>query len=76
MYFTGLLIGIITFILIGAYHPIVIKSKYYFGVKIWPIFLILGIICIGLSLITDNVILSSTLSVLGFINFWSINELK
>lgn len=33
----GILIGIATFILIGLFHPIVIKAEYYYGtrVNIW-----------------------------------------
>lgn len=34
MNFTGILIGVITFFLIGLFHPIVIKAEYYFSKKI------------------------------------------
>ena len=41
----GLAIGIGTFLIIGLFHPIVIKTEYYIGKKIWPLFLILGLLC-------------------------------
>ena len=41
--FDGLLIGIATFLIIGLFHPVVVKAEYYWGTKCWWIFLILGI---------------------------------
>ena len=38
MNFTGLLVGLSTFIIIGVFHPLVIKAEYYIGVKSWIIF--------------------------------------
>ena len=35
LHFTGVIIGVATFLIIGLFHPIVIKGEYYFGVKIW-----------------------------------------
>ena len=31
MNFTGLIIAVTTFLVIGLFHPIVIKSEYHFG---------------------------------------------
>lgn len=31
MNFSGILIGVLTFFLIGLFHPIVIYAEYYFG---------------------------------------------
>lgn len=73
--FAGILIGIGAFLIIGLLHPVVIKGEYYFGVKIWPWFLIGGIVCIIGSLLISNIILSSLTGVLGFSLFWSIHEL-
>ncbi len=50
MNFTGLIIAIATFITIGIFHPIVIKAEYYLGVKVWWMFLVLGMAFIGASL--------------------------
>ena len=40
--FDGLLIGIATFLIIGLFHPVVVKAEYYWGTKCWWIFLLLG----------------------------------
>ena len=76
MNFSGLAIGVISFAVIGIFHPIVIKSEYYFTDRIWPLFLVFGIIFSALSLFLDQIILSSASAVIGFAFFWSIGELK
>lgn len=75
MYFTGILIGLATFLIIGLFHPIVIKAEFYFGTKCWWAFLLAGILFCGLSLIVANVILSTVFGVTAFSCFWSILEL-
>jgi hypothetical protein len=74
-HYTGILIGIGAFLIIGLLHPVVIKTEYHFGTKPWPVFLVLGIGCVGLSLLLDNIILSTLTGVLGFSLFWTILEL-
>lgn len=76
MYITGLLIGIFSFVIIGVFHPIVIRCEYHFTWKIWPVFLAAGLVCLLTSLFVENTLLSSLLSVLGFTCLWSIGELK
>lgn len=39
MYFTGLAIAVCTFLIIGLFHPFVIKFEYYFGTRQWWLFL-------------------------------------
>jgi uncharacterized membrane protein len=75
MSFHGLLIGAAAFIIIGIFHPIVIKSEYYFGKKIWPVFLGVGIILVGIALFIDNLTISAIVSIVGFSSLWSIREL-
>lgn len=75
MYFEGLVIAIATFIIIGLFHPLVIKGEYYFGVKIWWIFAIMGVATIVLSLFIHNVLWSTLLAVWGASSLWSIGEL-
>lgn len=75
MYFEGILLGAITFIIIGAFHPIVIKGEYYFGKKIWWFFLVIGLIFLILSLKTEKTIVSSILGIVSFCSFWTIKEL-
>ena len=40
---TGLVIGIATFLIIGLFHPLVVKGEYYLGVRCWWVFLVMGI---------------------------------
>lgn len=75
MNFQGIIIGIISFIIIGVFHPIVIKSEYYIGKKIWPVFLVTGIALIGVSLYAKNNILSTIIGVTAFTCLWSIHEI-
>lgn len=75
MNFVGLIIGISTFLIIGLFHPIVIKLEYHFGVKCWIIFPIAGTAALVASLLIDNVIASSLLGVLAFSSYWSILEM-
>ncbi len=71
----GLIIGLCTFLIIGIFHPIVIKAEYHFGTRCWWWFLVLGIVMVGLSLIIDNVLVAALLGVTGFSSFWSILEI-
>ena len=53
----GIAIGICTFLIIGLFHPIVVKAEYYWGTRCWWIFLVLGIAgIIGTVLISDILI--------------------
>lgn len=75
MYFQGVILGMVSFLIIGLFHPVVIKSEYYFGKRIWPIFLIGGLLFIVLSLFTKNNILSAIIGITGFSCLWSIHEI-
>jgi len=75
MYFSGILIGVISFLSIGVFHPIVIKAEYYFSKSCWPVFLAAGIVLMILSAMIENVVLSSALAVVGMSSWWSILEL-
>ncbi|MCL2412575.1 MAG: DUF4491 family protein [Bacteroidales bacterium] len=72
---TGIIIGLITFLIIGFFHPLVIKIEYYLGVKYWWIFLLLGIVGIIGSLAFSNIIISVACGVFAFSALWSIGEL-
>jgi hypothetical protein len=75
MNYSGIIIGLSTFLIIGIFHPVVIKSEYYFGKKCWWIFLALGIAGLVLSYIIANEIISAILGVFGFSCLWSIHEI-
>jgi len=70
----GLLIGAAAFLIIGLFHPIVIKAEYYIGKKVWPVFLVVGLFLAGVSLIIDNTIISAIIGITGFSSLWSIRE--
>ena len=72
MNFTGLLVGLSTFLIIGFFHPLVIKAEYYLGVKSWILFAFAGGIFAVASLIVHHLILSTILGVTSFSSFWSI----
>lgn len=75
MNFTGLIIAVTTFLVIGLFHPIVIKSEYHFGTRCWWVFAFAGIVFIAVSLAVRNDILSPVLGVVGCSCLWSILEL-
>lgn len=75
MNWNGIVIGMGSFLIIGILHPVVIKVEYYFGKRVWPVFLLLGIGCNALSLAANHMVSSVLLAVLGFSLFWSIGEL-
>ena len=73
--FDGLLIGIVTFLIIGLFHPVVVKAEYYWGTKCWWIFLVLGILGVIASLFIDSVFVSAICGVFAFSSFWTIKEI-
>ena len=75
MNYDGIIIGIGTFLIIGLLHPVVIKAEYYFTVKIWPLFLIFGLLCFGISLVSPSSTERSLSAVLGCSLLWSIKEI-
>lgn len=82
MNLNGIIIGLCSFLIIGLFHPIVIKVEYYWGKKAWPLFLIGACICLSLSLFSEidsfyiPSILSYVFAIAGFTMLWSIKELK
>ena len=75
MNFTGVIIGVATFLIIGLFHPIVIKGEYYFGVGCWWVFALMGVVTVVAALFVDNILISTLLAVWGASSFWSIREL-
>jgi CDP-diglyceride synthetase len=76
---TGLFIGLVTFLIIGIFHPIVIKAEYHFGTRCWWVFLLLGFVGLLSSVYCEkyleNMFLSATFGVFAFTSFWTIKEL-
>ncbi len=74
MYWHGILIGLLSFVIIGIFHPLVIKTEYYLGRKSWWIYLVAGIIFIIISLHLENILIQSVAALTGFACFWTIIE--
>ncbi|MEQ2561896.1 DUF4491 family protein [Ventrimonas sp. CLA-AP-H27] len=75
MHLEGLFVGIFTFLVIGGFHGIVVKTEYYFSKRVWPLFLILGVSFLILSLWIKNIVVGSIIAVFGVTCLWSIKEL-
>ena len=75
LYFEGILIAAAAILIIGVFHPIVIKTEYYFGKETWPVFLVLGILCTASSLLICNQTAGAVLAITGAGFLWSIREL-
>lgn len=74
IHFQGALVGLATFLIIGLFHPLVIKGEYYFGRKCRIWFAVAGVIFLVAALLTLDTTLSSLLGVTAFSCFWSIKE--
>ena len=75
LYYTGIIIAVCTFLIIGLFHPIVIKTEYYIGTRYWWVFLLVGIISVGAAFTIKDILISALLGVFGASSLWSIGEL-
>ena len=75
MNFTGIIIGGALFLMIGIFHPIVIKAEYYYGTKCWHIFALVCLLTLIGSILISSTVLSVLLGSFAFSCFWSILEL-
>ena len=72
----GLIIGLCTFLIIGLFHPLVIKGEYYFGKKVNWAFLFGGIGTLTVALLCDTIFWSAIFAIIAFSCFWSILEVN
>lgn len=75
MNFFGLILGIITVLVIGLSHVLIIKGEYYWGTKWWQWLMAAGIASLIGSLLVKSELLSGSLGIISFCMFWSIREL-
>ncbi|MDR1984155.1 MAG: DUF4491 family protein [Prevotellaceae bacterium] len=75
MYYTGLIIGFAVFLLIGMFHPLVVKAEYYLGQKAKWIFGIVSLVSLIISIFV-GLELSIFLGCLGFSCLWSVFEIN
>ncbi len=74
MNYESILVGVAAFAIIGVFHPIVIKAEYYFSVRIWWLFAVVGTGLLAASLFMHGVF-SYIVALLGITCLWSIVEL-
>ena len=65
IYFEGALLGLATFLIIGLFHPIVIKTEYYTGTRFWWVFLVAGVGFVAAALFVAHIVASALLGI-GF----------
>lgn len=70
----GIAVGALTFLIIGLFHPLVIKAEYYIGKRSWWGFMVLGVACLALSVLVESTLFAIILGVVGFSSLWSILE--
>ncbi|MBR2491565.1 MAG: DUF4491 family protein [Ruminiclostridium sp.] len=75
MMYDGILVGLTSFLVIGIFHPIVIRAEYHWSKKCWPLFLVVGLLLLICSILLDSFVLSAVVGVTGFSCLWSIKEL-
>ncbi len=75
LHFTGLLLGICTFLIIGLFHPVVVKFHYWFGTRCWWWFIILGLAATAASLFVEAIFPQTLLGVFAFSSFWTSKEI-
>lgn len=75
--FKGIVLGAVSFLIIGIWHPIVIKGEYHWGAKkCAPLFAGIGAACMALSLRLKNVMANAAVALFGFSALWGIFEVK
>ena len=76
MQYAGIILGLVTFVMIGFLHVAVVKIEQLWGSQLWPGFVVLGLLFGVASLFVDDVLVSALLGVNGFLFAWSGPELR
>jgi hypothetical protein len=71
----GLVLAVLTVSTIGLGHVAVRKLNYRYGTKPVPVFLVLGLLFLGLSLLTTGNLASAALGIVGMTTLWDAVEL-
>ena len=75
IYWQGVVLGLCTFLVIGIFHPLVVKAEYYFGTRSWWVFLVFGIICGIAPFFISSLFWGALSAIVGFSSLWSIGEI-
>lgn len=70
----GLAIGASAFLVIGLFHPLVIKGEYYWGLKVNYAFAALAVFTGIAALSVESTFWSAILAIVAFSSAWSIKE--
>ena len=73
--FTGLLLGLFMLFVIGFGFFWVIKVEYYYGARLWPAVLVLGLLLCLASLFMPSFTASALLGIFGGSVVWGATEL-
>ncbi|MBQ9237753.1 MAG: DUF4491 family protein [Treponema sp.] len=71
----AVIVGVASLMIIGVFHPIVIKCEYYFSARVWPLFLVAGVLLEATALFTYG-LHAYILALVGTACLWSVIELK
>ena len=52
----GVVVGAASLLVIGAFHPLVIWCEYRFTQRVWPVFLIAGLLCLLTALLIQGIL--------------------
>ena len=74
MNISGVIIASLALLGIGFGHVWVRKMEYYFGKKIWPLSLLIGLLLVALSLRMGSDFYSAVLAVPGAIFIYAVKE--
>lgn len=75
MNFNGIWVGAAVFLIIGIFHPIVIKMEYQWGKRSWWVLAVAGFLIAFASLFVDNQVFATILGAAAFSCFWGIHEI-
>jgi len=73
--FSGIIIGISTFLIIAIARYACIKGEYYFSKKFWIVFLTLGIGFLIAALLINELLVACIMAIAGFSFLWGIGEI-
>jgi len=75
MNWNGIIVGAAVFLIIGICHPLVIKMEYRWGKQSWWALALAGTLFAVISLLINNVTLSTIFGAAAFSFYWSIREI-
>ena len=75
MNYSGIIVGAAVFLIIGLFHPIVIKMEYYWGKRSWWVLALAGAGFAAASLFVGSAVWATILGATAFSCFWGVHEI-